>query len=209
MSGGLRHPDWYLISDQKFRRRAALKLSYQTFRGENYVVISDTLTGQYLRLSQRAEVMWNKLDGQRTIQAIFDDLSDSPGTATTQHEVVDWVMQLVGGGLLLSYHDLYPLSLCWRGQKKRDKKLEMRAASPLSIKIELFDPNWLIRKTFPLFSWFFTVFGGIVISGILMTGLALAVLNAETLVQSSDGALLSQSGLIALALAYPVMKTFA
>ena len=108
MSGGLRHPDWYLISDQKFRRRGALKLSYQTFRGENYVVISDTLTGQYLRLSQRAEVMWNKLDGQRTIQAIFDDLSNSPGTATTQHEVVDWVMQLVGGGLLLSDHDLDP-----------------------------------------------------------------------------------------------------
>ena len=206
MSGGLRHPDWYLISDQKFRRRGALKLSYQTFRGENYVVISDTLTGQYLRLSQRAEVMWNKLDGQRTIQAIFDDLSNSPGTATTQHEVVDWVMQLVGGGLLLSDHDLDPKSLSERGQKKRDKKLEMRAASPLSIKIELFDPNWLIRKTFPLFSWFFTVFGGIVISGILMTGLALAVLNAETRVQSSDGALLSQSGLIALALAYPVMK---
>ena len=206
MSGGLRHPDWYLISDQKFRQRGALKLSYQTFRGENFVVISDTLTGQYLRLSQRAEVMWNKLDGKRNIQAVFDELSDSPGTATTQHEVVDWIMQLVGSGVLLSDHDLDPKSLSERGQKKRDKNLEMRAASPLSIKIEMFDPNWLIQKTFPLFAWLFTAFGGFVIVGILVTGLALAVLNAEMLAQSSDGALLSQSGLIALALAYPVMK---
>jgi len=206
MSGGLRHPDWYLISEQKFRQRGALDLSYQTFRGENFVVISDTLTGQYLRLSQRAEVLWHKLNGKRSIQSVFDELSESPGTATTQHEVVDWIMQLVAGGLLLSDHDLDPKSLSERSQKKRDKNLEMRAASPLSIKIPLFDPHWLIRVTYPLFAWIFTAFGGVVVAGTLLAGLVLAVMNADLLVDSTDGALLSQSGLIALALAYPVMK---
>lgn len=204
--GTLRHPDWHLLSDQCFRRRAAIETSHQIFRGDAYIVLSDRVTGQHLRLSERAQELWQMFDGATTLGDIWEALMRRPAIAPTQGEMVDWVMQLVGSGLLLSDHELDPKHLSDRTGKRRSASLEQRFVSPLAIKIKLFDPSALVRVTYPFAALLFTPIGGLAIVALLVTAITLAILNAEALVQSTDQVLLSQGGLVSLALAYPFMK---
>jgi putative peptide zinc metalloprotease protein len=204
--GALRHPDWHLLSEQRFRRRAAVATSHQMFRGEAFVVLCDRVTGQNLRLSERAQVLWRMCDGRRTLGEIWEALMQRPATAPSQRELVDWVMQLVGAGLILSDHELDPIYLSDRTNKRRGRNIEQRAASPLAIKIRLFDPSWLVRKTYPLVAPLFTRVGGWFVAALMLTALVLAWRHWDSLRQSADQAILSQAGLLSLALAYPIMK---
>ncbi|MBI1417660.1 MAG: peptidase M50 [Limimaricola sp.] len=206
MSGSLRHQDWYLISEQKFRRRAAVTSTHQVFRGEHFLVISDRVTGQNLRLTQRAETIWKMLDGRRTAQQIWDALMRMTGPIPTQGELVEWIMTLVSAGLILSDHDLDPKHLSDRSLRRRNQMIEARLSGPLAIKVALFDPSRLIRALYPAFGWLFSGMGGLAIILLLAVALVLAFMNGEALRSGVDRTLLSQSGLIALALAYPAMK---
>ncbi|MDG1801035.1 MAG: PqqD family protein, partial [Paracoccaceae bacterium] len=173
----LRHPDWHLLSDQKFRRRAAIGTSHQMFRGEAFVVLCDRVTGHNLRLTERAQELWQLFDGRRTLNDIWEHLMRRPAIAPSQGELVEWVMQLVGTGLILSDHELDPIYLSDRTNKRRSSTMEQRFASPLAIKIKLFDPSWLVRKTYPLVGMMFTPFGGSVVAAVLLSALVLAVMN--------------------------------
>ena len=206
MSAGLRHRDWYLIAEQRFRRRAGIREVMQRFRGEDFLVLWDALTGQNLRLSDRAIALWRRLDGSMTVDGIWRALSQNPATAPTQREVMDWVMQLVTAGLILSDHTLDPARLTERGHKRRDKMLESKAANPLSIKIGLFDPAPLLRATYPAVRWMFSPLGAVIIVAVILAGIVAAVLNGPALLHSVDTSLLTQSGMVALFLSYPVMK---
>lgn len=206
MPSGLRHPDWYLIAEQRFRRRAGVTQVVQRFRGERFLVLWDSLSGQSLRLSDRAAVMWQRLDGELTVDALWRLLSQDIATAPTQRELVDWVLQLVSSGLILSDHALDPAYLSDRAHRKRDKMLESRAANPLAIKVNLFDPEPLLRATYPYIRWIFHPIGGLAVLFLILSGIVAAVLNWQALLGSVDTSLLTQAGVIALFLSYPVMK---
>jgi len=205
---GLRHPDWYILSEHRFRRRAAVVNTRQVFRGEPFVVLTDSVTGQSLRLTERASDVWQMFDGRQTLAEIWSGLMRRPAIAPSQGEIVDWVMQLVSSGLILSDHTLDPEHLSDRSNRQRSGRIEQRAASPLAIKVKLFDPSTLVRLTYPVAAALFTPMGGVAVLLLLVTAVVLAVLNLDELLQSADQSLLSQSGLLSLALAYPVMKAF-
>ena len=202
----LRHPDWHLFAEQKFRRRNAVRNTPQTFRGEPFVVLSDQITGQHVRLSAQAQDLWRRLDGRLSAQQIWEDMMRRPATAPTQAELVDWLLQLVQQGLILSDHELDPSFLTYRSDRKRSGQIEQKVASPLSIKIKLFDPDPLVRATWPLVCYLFTPIGGVAILALYLTALIQAVLHAGALLENADSALLSQAGLMGLAVAYPIMK---
>lgn len=202
----LRHPDWHLFAEQRFRRRGAVEVSEQVFRGQPYIVLADKLTGQYLRLAEGARDLWQALDGRRRAQDIWEDWMRSPATAPTQSELVSWLMQLVQQGFVLSDHGLDPRTLGLRRSRQRSSQIEQRAASPLAIRVALFDPDPLVRLFWPLLRFLFTPIGGMAILAIFALAGLLAARNADALRQGADAALLSQSGLIGLALVYPVMK---
>ncbi|MHA7889385.1 HlyD family efflux transporter periplasmic adaptor subunit [Roseicyclus sp.] len=202
----LRHPDWHVFAEQRFRRRAAVATSRQSFRGEPYIVLSDRVTGQHLRLHAGAQDLWRMLDGRRTAQEIWTALMRRPANAPSQAELVEWLMHLVGAGLVLSDHDLDARHLSDRAEKKRSSMIEQRAASPLAIKIRLFDPDPIVRATWPFMRPLFTRAGGVGVAILLIVALVLAVMNLPALMGGLDALFLSQLGLLSLALAYPAMK---
>lgn len=202
----LRHPDWHIFAEQRFRRRGAIEISHQRFRGESYVVLSDKLTGQYLRLAQGARHLWQALDGRRSAQEIWEDWMRAPASAPSQQDLVSWLLQLVQQGFVLSDHRMDPRTLGERQRRQRGAQIEQRAASPLAIRIRLFDPDPLVRFVWPVMGRLFTPAGGILIAALLALAAILAAQNLDQLVAGADAALLSQSGLLGLALVYPVMK---
>ncbi len=204
MSRGLRSGDWYLISEQKFRRRAAVQGGEQRFRGEGYFVLSDQVTGQHLRLTQRAAQLWHSFDGVKTAQQIWEDFTKTAGP--TQSEIFQWIMTLVSSGMLISDHELDPKSFSDRGLRKRDQMLEAKLAGPLSIKLRLFDPHRIISAIYPFVRPLFSYAGGLGVALLILAALVTAVSHWQNLAQSVDRNILTQSGLISLALAYPLLK---
>ena len=206
MTAGLRHPDWYRVSDQVFRQRAGLHMVHQTFRGGVFLVISDRITGQHLRLSNRAASFWRHLDGRATVHDVWRSLSASPGSAPSQSEIVGWLLQLVSAGLVVSDHPLDPEALTDRGAQSREKQLDARTLSPLAVRIPLFDPSRLIGWLYPVFGWFFGPLGVWLLGLLLCAGSASAALHSSELGGLTDRAFLSQESLLSLALVFPVMK---
>ncbi len=202
----LRHPDWHLFAEQRFRRRKAVSTFRQSFRGEPYIILGDRLTGQHVRLAAQAQELWRRLDGKSSAQEIWDDLIQRPASAPTQAELVEWLLQMVQSGLILSDHELDPRHLTERSQKRRSGIIEQRAASPLAVKIRLFDPDPLVRATWPVVRFLFTRFGAFLVAALLVFSSMQAILNAQALARNADSVLLSQIGLIGLAVAYPIMK---
>lgn len=202
----LRHADWHIFAGQRFRRRAGVHTTVQRFRGEPYMVLSDRITGQHVRLAARAQELWRMLDGRRTAQEIWEELMRRPASAPGQGELVDWLLQLVSSGLVLSDHELDPRHLTDRQTRRRSGMIEKRAVSPLAIKLRLFDPDPLVRATWPVARYLFTPAGAAAVAVLVIWALAAAVLHAEALLETADAALLSQAGALGLALAYPVMK---
>ena len=206
MAHGLRHSDWHLVSEQKFRRRALVEESLQVFRGQPYVVLSDKIAGSNMRLSEKARQVWDRLDGRKTAQQVWEELSNTLAVAPTQGEFVDWIMQLVAAGMILSDHDLDPAALSRRTLKRRSATIEQRAASPLAIKIKLFDPSWIIKTTYPFFAPLFSKFGVILLISVFLIAVLAAVVNFDRLISSIDNDILSQSSILSLAIAYPILK---
>lgn len=204
---GLRHRDWHLIAEQRFRRRALLEVVAQQFRGQPHIVIADRIGGQYLRLDARARLLWDRLDGRRSMQDLWRDLAALPvGIGPGQTELMSWVLQLSSAGLILSDHDMDPAHLAHRLRKRRDQAVTGRVMSPLAIRVPLFDPGPLLRRIYPLARPLFTGTGAVVFALLMLAGLISGVLNAGALAGSSGALLLSQSGLLAMVIAYPVMK---
>lgn len=202
----LRHPEWHFVAEHKFRRRAAITSVMQRLRGRDWLVLYDALSGQSLRLDAKATALWNGLDGRRTMDVLWRDLSRQPTTAASQGDLVNWLLQLVTAGLILSDHRLDAEHLSHRGEKKQDQAVTSKAANPLAIKLPLFDPKWLLRVTYPLVSWVFSTFGALIVIAVLLAGSIAAAMNWSALTSTADNVLLTQSGLFALFLSYPIMK---
>lgn len=204
---GLRHGDWHLISEQRFRQRAGLEVVPQKFRDAPYIVICDALTSQYLRLNGRAQLLWDRLDGRSTIHEIWRALAALPGgIAPDQSEIMEWILQLSSLGFILSDHEIDPQYLAKRSQAKRDSMLEAKAMSPLAIRIALFDPLPIVKLLYPIARPLFSKAGGVCLCLLLLLGLVTGAMNLAPLLGASSAAFLSQSGLLAMLLAYPVMK---
>lgn len=202
MARALRHAEWYLISEQKFRRRAAVQETAQMFRGLPFLVLSDRITGQHMRLVPRAERIWRAMDGKKTVQQIWEDFATGP----SQSEIFEWVMTLVSSGMLLSDHEMDPKHLTDRSLRKRNQMLDAKAAGPLAIKVSLFDPSPLIRAIAPFARPIFSKIGALVIAVLIVAALVTAWIEWPILSGSLDRNLVSQTGLIGLALAYPILK---
>lgn len=204
---GLRHRDWHMIAEQRFRRRAVLDVVPQRFRGQPFIVLADRLTGQYLRLNARARLLWERLDGSRSMQELWRELAMLPGGyPPSQKELMDWTMQLSQAGLILSDHEIDPRFLAHRSGSRRDKALEGKAISPLALKIPLFDPSGFVRLVYPFVRPLFSIWGVGVLIGLFVAAVLAVILHSNQLFASADQSLLSQSGLWAMLIAYPLMK---
>lgn len=206
MVAALRHPDWYMIAGHCFRRRAGVRVSGQRLRGEDFIVLWDALGGQTLQLSARAAALWRRFDGRTPVDDLWRAFAHDPATAPSQREVMDWVLQLVSAGLILSDHRLDPVLFGDKVGRKRDQMLELRASNPLAIRVPVLDPDRFLRWSYPAVKWLFTPLGAALIAAVILSGILAAALNWSALIGSADNQLLSQSGVLLLFLSYPVMK---
>ncbi len=87
-------PRWYRVAGLKPRLSAQLRLQRQRLRGENWYLLADPARGRSVRLNAAAYAIAARLDGQRTVQQLWDRSLQHGQESATQDEVIDLLAQL-------------------------------------------------------------------------------------------------------------------
>ncbi len=141
--------------------RADLQTSDQTQRGRRFTVIKSPLTLTYFRLPSEHYAAAREFNGKRTLGEVTTLLESHPYWRSLPKEeaiseLSQLATQLAGGGLLhLPGTSATARSRHIHAQVKR-RKLEQIVGKVLYFRKPLIDPDKLLAKILPCFSWVYT-----------------------------------------------------
>ncbi|MCE4555220.1 hypothetical protein [Pelomonas cellulosilytica] len=200
--------NWYRVATLKPRLRGHVRIHRHVYRGEIWYVVEDRVAGKYHRFNPSSYRVIGLLDGDRTLQQVWDRLSAAMDEHTpSQDELVQLFGQLYAADLIQC--DVTPdvAELFERGGKQRRSKLLQRFANPVSLRFPLVDPDaWLGRVVAalgPLKGW-----AGVALwLAVVLPAVLLAPSHWSELTGNINERLLAVDNLVLLAILFPLLKT--
>lgn len=199
---------WYRVAALKPALRPHVRLHRHRYRGERWYVLQDEATGQFYRFSPQAYQLIGLMNGERTLQALWEAACMRLGDAMpSQDEVIRLLSQLFEANAVTT--DVVPqiASLRERQRTMRRRELLQRFKSPLAIRLPLLDPDRWIGATAPVVAALFTRWAAL---GWLLTVAIAGVLAAvhwPALTLDVADRVLALENVLVIALVYPVVKT--
>ncbi len=170
-------------------------------------MLEDKSSGRYFRFSSAVNQFVGLMDGERTVQEIWDSVCEKLGdNAPTQDEVIQLLGQLHASDVLQCDVSPDSMELFRRFDKKRSKDWKQRLASPLFVKFPLLDPEEQLERWLPLVSPLFTWAGALIWLCVVCAAAVLAVSHWSALTHNFADHALAPTNLLILALTYPVTK---
>lgn len=171
-------------------------------------MFQDHASGRFQRLTPAAYMLIGLMDGQRTVQEIWETtrlrLKDE---APTQDEVIQLLSQLHAADALQV--DTLPdtAELTDRYEKQRNTKLKQNLRSPLFMRFAFFDPERLVDRLQHLVRPFFGWFGLLIWLALVGPALFQVGVHWSALTENLADRVLAPSNLLVMWLVYPVLKT--
>jgi putative peptide zinc metalloprotease protein len=207
MSDALFSPSWYRVADLKPRVRAHAQIHRHEYRGKVWFVLQDHAMGRSHRFSPAAHYFIGLMDGERTVQEIWDAACTHLGDdAPTQEEVIRLLGQLHAADALLC--DVSPDSaeLFRRHQRHERLQWKRRLWTPLAIRFPLFDPDRFLQRTLPIAGPFFGWLGLLLWLAVVGPGAGFAASHWTDLTEDVIDRILAPQNLLLLWIVYPVVK---
>ncbi len=200
---------WYRVAKLKPLLRDAAIISRHIYRGQVWYVLTNSLSGRSHRFNAAAYALIGQMDGERTVQEIWEHSGNLTIDAIpTQDEVIRLLGRLHDADLIQS--DILPstVDLLQKAQGQSKSNLKQRVANPFSLRFPLWDPERFLKKwghlTAPLFTrtmfyiWLLVVFSAVIA----------AIIHWSELSNELADRLFLPSNLLLLWLIYPVTKIF-
>lgn len=209
MADSLYSSSWYRVKDLRPRVRGHAQIHRHDYRDQVWYILQDPSSTQQHRFSPAAHHLIGLMDGQRTIQEIWEiagrQLDDH---APSQEEVITFLGQLHAANVL-QCDDITPDGdeLFRRHQKHRGMKLKQRLMTPLAMRFPLLDPDRWLSKTLPLARPVFGWFGALIWIAVVGAGMVLASMHWTDLTEGAVDRIFTGQNLLLLWLTYPVVKT--
>ena len=207
MSESLFSPSWYRVAALRPRLRAHVRIVRQSFRDQVWFVLHDVAAERAHRFSPAVHHFVGLMDGQRTVQEIWDATSEQLGDgAPTQEEVIRLLGQLHAADALLC--DVPPDSMeVFRRHQQHERMLwKRRLWSPMALRFPLLDPDRFLTRTLPWVGALLGRFGLIVWLAVVATGAVLAAAHWTDLTEDIADRVLDPANLVLLWFVYPVVK---
>jgi putative peptide zinc metalloprotease protein len=201
-------PSWYRVAALKPRIRAHARILRQSFRDKVWFVLQDYAAERSHRFSPAAHHFIGLMDGERTVQQIWEATSAHLGDgAPTQEEAIRLLGQLHAADALLC--DVPPDSLeVFRRYQQHERMLwRRRLWTPLALRFPLLDPDRFLERTLPLVQPLFGWFGILLWLAVVGTGAVLAASHWTDLTADISDRVLDPKNLVLLWFVYPVVKT--
>lgn len=199
-------PFWHRVRVMKPRLRSHVQISRQRYRGTRWYVVQDPSSNAFFRLSTVAHEFVAMLDGQRSVEEVWQhNLSRFGDDALTQNDVVSVLSQLHSSNLLQG--DLPPETdqLLSRGRERFKKKAIAQAIGLMYFRVPLFNPNRLLGDLEPLFRPLISRGGFLLWLGVVVAALAALVPHWSQVVGGFESAIAPSNWALLLA-SYVVLK---
>ncbi|NNJ97976.1 MAG: hypothetical protein HKP12_12550 [Gammaproteobacteria bacterium] len=198
---------WDRIAHTRPRLRSQASIYCHQYRGRPWYVLQDRASALFYRFSSRAYAFIQQLNGQHSIQAIFDGLRASQtSSAPSQQEIIQLLAQLNASDLLQCDQPLDTEELVARRRRQMRNPWLQRLMQPLAMRFPLADPDtWLVRLQ-PFFSRVYTRTGFLL--WCLLCGFAAmaALSHWAALTEHWSSRALDPQNIVLLILLYPVIK---
>lgn len=207
MSDALFSPSWYRVASLKPRIRAHALIHRHAYRDKVWFVLQDHAAGRSHRFSPAAHHFVGLMDGERTVQQLWEATSARLGDAApTQEEVIRLLGQLHSADALLC--DVPPdgMEVFRRHQRHERMKWRQRLWTPLALRFPLIDPDRFLERTLPYVRPLFGWFGLLLWLSVVGTGVVLAATHWTDLTKDVVDRILAPQNLVLLWLVYPVVK---
>lgn len=199
--------NWYRVAALRLRIPGHVRAERHRYGGQAWYVLHDRMSGRVHRLTPASYLFAARMDGHRTVDAIWQDLTaeldtDAPG----QPAVVQLLMQLHAADLLAG--DIPPDAgeILARRDRTARATLVRNVRSPLSIQVPLLDPDRFLSAALPLVRPLLGRVAFLLWLALLAAGAVTAWRHWTELSLNFQDRVLNAEGLLALALVYPVMK---
>ena len=207
MSDALFSPSWYRVAALKPRIRAHTRIHRHAYRNKVWFVLQDNASGRSHRFSPAVHHFIGLMDGQRSVQQIWEATSTHLGDAApTQEEVIRLLGQLHSADALLC--DVPPDSMEVFRRHERHERMQWRQRlwTPLALRFPLIDPDRFLERTLPVIQPLFGWFGLLLWLTVVGTGAVLAASHWTDLTENVMDRVLAPQNLLLLWLVYPVVK---
>ena len=182
---------WHRVAGVRACLRSSVRAHRQTFRGQNWVVLRDSLSSDFFRVTADAYAFVSRLGTDRTIDEVWNELMEAePEVALTQEEVVQLLGQLHLSNLLQFDRGAAAASLFERYRERRGREIKALILGFLAIKVPLIDPDRALDRSMPLIRLLFGPVGA-------LCYLVLLVLGTKALVDESHRLFDQSAGLLA------------
>jgi putative peptide zinc metalloprotease protein len=200
-------PSWYRVSDLKPRLRTHAQIHRHSYGGEVWYVLQDHVSGRFYRFTPIAYHVIGLMDGERTIQDIWEKAAERFGDdAPTQGDMIRVLSQLHSADILVSTVPPDVEEILTRGEKVSRGKIMAYVKSPLFMRFPLFDPEKLLQRTAFIFNPIFSLFGFAVWAVVVGWAMFMAVQHWPELTHNIVDRILSGQNLLIIGLVYPVIK---
>ncbi len=199
--------NWYRVAHLKPRLRRHATLHRTRYRGRLWYVLQDRTSGRFHRFSPTSYLIISMLNGERTMQEIWDTTTEQTDDETlTQDEVIRLLGQLHSADVLLG--DLPPdiEEIADRGARSRRRMLMVSFMNPLALRLPVFDPDDFVSATMPLVRPLISWLGGLIWLCVVGYGGFLALSSWDELTHNVFARILTAQNLGLLVLCYICVK---
>lgn len=197
---------WRHVAALRPRLRHHVRLLNQEFRGERWYLLHDESSGLILRFDSLAHELIGRMDGDLTVREIVERAKESVEGGLETDGVLEVMARLHAAEVLDGSLPLGANEALARYRRVHRQRRSMRWASPLAMRLSLFDPDRLLERCVPLARALFTRTGLIVWLGVVCLATVVA-LGHRAEIGTALGALqLDASDMAVFWLTFPLLK---
>ena len=198
---------WYRVRHLRLRLREDALVRLHRYRGAPWYAVTDPLAGKVHRLAPPAWALVAAMDGTRTVDAVWTEISAIQGEAALgQDQVITLLGQLHAADLLQGdtapdTHELFE-----RHAKQARQRLLQNVLNPMAVRFRLWNPDRFLTRLLP---WVGPLFGrwGLVLWLVLMLpALELVAQHWGELTANLTDHVLAEGNLALLAVLLPAIK---
>jgi len=207
MAQQLMSASWYRVAELRPRLRSHFRIHRHRYRGGRWYVLQDRMSRRTHRFDARAYFVIGLMNGQRSMQSIWDAALERYGDeAPTQEEVIRLLGQLHLGDIVQCDATPDVDELLRRTHRISSRTRLGRWLAPLAVKIPLFDPERFLDRWLAWYRPLFGRVGALVWLAVVGWGAFTAVQHWNELTHDLSSRVLAPENLLVLGLVFPVLK---
>ena len=207
MTVSLFSESWYRVAALKPRLRTHAQIHRHVYRGGIWYVLQDHASGRFHRFTPVANVVIGLMDGERTMQQIWDlacmQLGDD---VPSQEEMIKLMSDLHRADVLQGDTATDIREQHERRNRNLRMKLKQYFGNPMSLRFPLFDPDRLLQRMMPFVRPLFGWSGALLWCTTVLIAIVLAAMNWSAFSSGMLDNVFSVENLLLMWVLFPLIK---